>query len=484
MILKNEYFLRISRSVGAEALGQSLNIGMRIILIPLFISAWGAEAYGEWLILTAVVAWFSLGDFGGQLYYVNRLTEEWAKKSNTGFQDVFSTGISVFLTSAVVIFSFSVAAIYFLPLEGWLNLKTISPGELNTITLLMVFRLLIALPIGLLQGIYRAIGFQGTSVMYSNMMLLIQFLASIYALLQGASMIWLALIEVAPFLLILPIILWDLKRRLPKEFELSNLSRASYSVFRESISPSIHFLALQLSMGMMIQGVILVIANVLGPIEVAIFSSMRIVANVMSRFMGMIANAAWPEVTKLAAAHSNLRLFQLFKIVQMLTLYFGACYLFLITNYGKELFEWWLRGGLTFDFWVMYFLVCQVLLGALVTWGSNILMATNNHEEFVRWQLVINLCTLVATYIGCLQFGMIGGVILLIATQFLPQAYLVYKMQLKNKFHLIAKNFLRTLIFAIVMLPIFLNIWSAIVVILLLTIYLVKQIKLSMQIAS
>jgi O-antigen/teichoic acid export membrane protein len=132
----------------------------------------------------------------------------------------------------------------------------------------------------------------------------------------------------------------------------------------------------------------------------------------------------------------------------------------------------------------MYFLVCQVLLGALVTWGSNILMATNNHEEFVRWQLVINLCTLVATYIGCLQFGMIGGVILLIATQFLPQAYLVYKMQLKNKFHLIAKNFLRTLIFAIVMLPIFLNIWSAIVVILLLTIYLVKQIKLSMQIAS
>lgn len=484
MLLKNEYFRRISHSVGAETLGQALNVVMRVILVPLFISAWGAEAYGEWLILTAVVAWFSLGDFGGQLYYVNRLTEEWAKKNNRGFQEVFSTGLSVFLVSSFIIFLFSVAGIYFLPVEGWSKLKTISPWELNAIVLLMVFRFLIALPIGLFQGVYRAIGLQGTSVMYSNMMLLIQFLASTYALLQGATMIWLALIEVVPFLLVLLVIIWDLNRRMPKEFQVTNIRGASYSVFRESISPSIHFLVLQVSMGLLIQGVILVIANVLGPIEVAIFSSMRIVANVMSRFMGMIANAAWPEVTKLAASNAGLKLLQLFKVVHMLTLYFGACYLFLIANFGSELFEWWLSGNLAFDFWVMYLLVCQVLLGALVTWGSNILMATNNHEEFVRWQLAINIGTLVATYIGCVEFGIVGGVILLTAIQFIPQALLVYKMLLKNKFDLIAKIFLRILFFAVIILPAFLHFWSAIAVILFLTIYLIRRLKLIMKIAD
>lgn len=484
MLLKNEYFHRISHSVGAETLGQFLNVVMRIVLVPLFISAWGAQAYGEWLILTAVVAWFSLGDFGGQLYYVNRLTEEWAKKNNKGFQEVFSTGLSIFLISAALIFLSSVIGIYFLPISDWLQLKTINEWELSVIILLMMFRFLIALPVGLLQGVYRAIGFQGTSVMYSNMMLLIQFIASAYALTQGASMIWLAFIEVAPFLLILLAIPWDLKRRMPKDFMITNFRSGSYVVFRDSVSPSMHFLALQLSMGMMIQGVILVIANVLGPIEVAIFSSMRIIANVMSRFMGMIANAAWPEVTKLATADASSKLSELFKIVQGLIIYFGACYLFLITNYGLELFEWWIGGNLTFDFWVMYFLVCQVLLGALVTWGSNILMATNNHEEFVRWQFVINLFTLAATYIGCTKFGMIGGVILLIATQFIPQAILVYKMQIKNDFHQIAKNFQVNLFLAVIMLPVFLNIWTAIIIILLLTIYLAMQIKITMRMLS
>jgi len=457
---------------------------MRVILVPLFIITWGAEAYGEWLILTAVIVLFSLGDFGGQLYYVNRLTEEWAKKNNAGFQEVFSTGLCVFLASFLLIFSISVAGIYALPLESWLKLKTITPWELNIIILIMVFRFLIALPIGLFQGVYRAIGLQGISVMYSNIMLLIQFLASIYALLQGASMIWLAFIEVVPYCMVLPLIILDLKRRMPKEFLLTNLRGASYLVFHKSISPSIHFLVLQLSSGLMIQGVILVIASVLGPIEVAIFSSMRIVANVMSRVMGMIANAAWPEVTKLATVHANKKLLQLFKIVQILTLYFGACYVFLIINYGSELFEWWLRGKLPFDFWVMYFLACQVLLGALVTWGSNILMATNNHEEFVRWQLAINLGALGATYIGCVEFGMVGGVILLIGAQFIPQALLVYKMQSKNKFNLISKNFLGTLILALVILPLFLHFWTAIIVITLLTIYLTRQLKLSMKVAN
>jgi O-antigen/teichoic acid export membrane protein len=315
-------------------------------------------------------------------------------------------------------------------------------------------------------------------------MILVQFLASIYALLHGASMIWLAIIEIIPFLLILLVIFWDLKRRLPKDFLLTNLRSSSCSVFHKSISPSIHFFVLQLSTGMMIQGVILVIANVLGPVAVAIFSSMRIMANVMSRFMGMIANAAWPEVTKLAAASSSIKLLQLFRIAQILFLYFGSFYLFLITSYGKVLFEWWLGDTLSFDFWLMYFLGCQVLLLSLINWGSSILMATNNHEELVRWQFVINLTALGITYIACLKFGIIGGVIFLIMSQLIPQAFFVYKILLKKKFDLIAKNFLIALIIAILLLPIFLNIWTALTVILLFTLYFVTQLKLFMRIVN
>jgi hypothetical protein len=117
---------------------------------------------------------------------------QWAKKNNCGVQEVYSTGLSVFLVSAIIIFIFSIIFILSIPLGSWLNLKIINNSELNVIILLMIFKILISLPVGLMQGIYRAIGLQGTSVMYSNLMILVQFLASIYALLHGASMIWLS----------------------------------------------------------------------------------------------------------------------------------------------------------------------------------------------------------------------------------------------------------------------------------------------------
>ncbi len=417
--------VRIMRSFGADSLGQVLNIGIRLLLVPLFLSTWGVDSYGEWLILTALAAWFSLGDLGGQLYFINRMTADWAAGKREDFQRVYSTGLLLFVVSSCLLFAAVAILLVVLPASIWLRLKFVDPELAKAILLLMALRFSISLPVGLLLGVYRAIGLQATSVMYGNLILIIQFVATALALLSGGGMLLLASLEALPFLVLIPILIWDLRRRMSNEFSLTDFNKADRSIMVSAISPSLHFLGLQLSTALMIQGSIIVIAKTLGPVEVAIFSSMRIVANVMVRFIGTISHAAWPEITRLASLGEDEKLFRLFRVVLLVALFAGLGYVVLVVNYGESLYHWWLDGKLPYDSTVMFLLSAQVVLNVMWTWGGSLLMATNRHEGYTRWQIPVNFIALSLCYFGSLNYGLLGGVAGLFAGQYFPMLFII-----------------------------------------------------------
>jgi len=465
---------RILRSFGADTLGQVLNVGIRLMLVPIFLSTWGAEAYGEWLILTAVAAWFALGDFGAQLYFINRLTTEWAAGRIDIFQRVLSTGLLLFIVFSVLLLGVALLAVLLLPITSWLELKAVDHDLVKAILLLMALRFSVSLPVGLFLGIYRAIGVQATSVMYGNLILMIQFVASALALLAGGGMLLLASLEVVPILLVSIAVIWDLRRRLPKEVRLFALANRDRAILRSAISPSLHFLGLQLSMAIIIQGSVIVVAKTLGPVEVAIFSSMRIVANAMSRFMSVLAHAAWPEITRLASLGQDEKLAKLFTIILNLSLFFGLCYIVLIVNFGHILYNWWLNNNLPYDFWVMYLLSCQVVMTILWTWGGNLLMATNHHEEYARWQFPVNLAALFLCYWGAVEFGLLGAVAGLFAGQLLPMLFIVYFLLMQKGWRQIAFSLVITSFAGLALLPMTLYFWSALLGIVLVTVFIFR----------
>ena len=96
---------RLIQGIGANFLGQIINLASRVLLVPLFLTAWGAEVYGEWLLLTSIVAYLSLTDLGGQLYIVNRLTQAYAQGDIPLFRKILHTGLSLFLIIPLVAFA-------------------------------------------------------------------------------------------------------------------------------------------------------------------------------------------------------------------------------------------------------------------------------------------------------------------------------------------------------------------------------------------
>lgn len=472
---------RVLRAVGAEVLSQGLNIGIRLLLIPLFLIAWGAPVYGEWLILTALASWFGLGDLGGQIFFVNELTSVWAVGNKDEFQKILATGMLLFLSTSTILF---LGVSFALVWPGWLfwfGLKIVSIPVAQFVLILMAFKFLVTLPLGLLLGVFRAIGSQATSVMYTNAMLAIQFIGSIIALHAGAGLKHLALLEVLPALFISFFILSSLKNRLHPDIKLFALKKADLTLMRSALLPSLHFLVIQLALAVMIQGSVIVIGKVLGPVQVAIFSTMRSVSNIVARFPAMISHSVWPELTRLHSRGEHKKLSKLFIMTLSTGFIMGLVYLVLLRGFGAAAFDLWLKNKLEYDPNAMFLMGCFVVLTTLWTLGGNLFMATNQHEHYARIQLGVNIFALLLCGIMAIKIGLSGAVAGLILGQSIPMVVVVIVL-LKQKNWVENAIGLGTISFiAIIIFPFCLNVWTggiAVIVISLIMVQTVFEVRL------
>lgn len=455
---------RILRAIGAEGVGQLLNVAVRLLLVPLFLAAWGPQKYGEWLILTAVAGWFSLADLGGQLYYINRMTEAWARDKLDEFQKIFSTGVFFFGVSSAVLMSLAAVLLAVPTIPKWLGIQSTGSDVVYWVLIIMCLRVLVSLPLGLLLGVYRATGAQATSVMYGNLMLLVQLIAGTAVLLSNGGMVLMALTEVVGLFVVSSLVIFDLRRRMPAGRRLFWPFHPQMSILRESWSPSLHFLGIQLAMAVMIQGSVIVVAKAMGPLEVVVFSIMRTIANLVSRFLGMMAHSAWPEFTRLHGQGETQGFQALFRSIFLASTLVGLLYLGLVQLFGKQLFELWLGKQLPYENQSM------LLMGALVvftnhwTLGGNLLMATNRHHDYARVQLPVNMIALSAAYLGGRWLGIEGFIGGLFFGQSVPMIVLTIWMLGRNGWWAASRYLGIQAAIVVVLLPLYLNQWSAVLV--------------------
>jgi hypothetical protein len=53
---------RLLRGLGANAYGQFVTVIVQLVGVPILLHAWGAQLYGEWLILFAIPAYLAMTD--------------------------------------------------------------------------------------------------------------------------------------------------------------------------------------------------------------------------------------------------------------------------------------------------------------------------------------------------------------------------------------------------------------------------------------
>lgn len=400
---------RMIKGLGANLVGQLLNLLSRLALPPLFLHAWGVDIYGEWLLLSSFVAYLSLSDLGGQLYVVNRLTQAHAGRDMDLFRTLLRTGLAIFLVVPAIFFLGFVLFINLYHVESIFGIVKTSHQEVLWVLIVLAFQFLFSLPHGILLGVYRAVGMYPRGVMLGNMIPLLQLVMTALLLWEQSSMLVIAGIQLVPYVLVAVVALIDLEKRFP-ELQVCSLRGVSFRLALSFVRPSLYFLIIQLAQMVSIQGSVLAVGAALGSAQVVLFGVLRTMVFSARQILGLLSHPAWPEITRLDALGEKKKLRRLFLIVFNMTMLATLAIATILHLFGNEIFRLWLGDKVPYSQSAMDMFLVYVLFNVLWTTCSHLPMALNRHASLARLSLLASVSGVALAYVGGINFGLEGAV--------------------------------------------------------------------------
>jgi O-antigen/teichoic acid export membrane protein len=420
---------RLFRGIGANFLGQLINTVSRIVLVPLFLLAWGADFYGEWLLLSSLVAYLSLTEMGAQLYIVNRMTQAYAHRDNDQFCKILHTGLALFLILPIAVFLIFVAVIGLVNPAAILHITRTSPSAVMLVLAILAFQIVVSLPQSVLLRVYFAVEMLPRGVMLGNLMQLMSLVFLAGGLWRRWGMVPIAILQLIPYGLIAGLALWDLNRKFP-QFKILSLREADFAFGLSFIKPSLHFFLIQLGQAFSLQGTVLVVGMLLGPVQVVLFSTMRTIVNLIRSFLDQLSHAAWPEMTRLDAQDDMDKFLALFRVILRTTLTAAIFFITIFHYYGGYIYHFWLRKTVPFEPPVMDLFL--IYMSQFIFWltCSHPLQATNRHHTLAKILFISSILTIGLAYLGGRHLGLPGIVLgMIVGDLILPFWFVPYLLR-------------------------------------------------------
>jgi O-antigen/teichoic acid export membrane protein len=153
---------RLARRLFGNYLLQVVNLGLRLLdqllLIPLYILAWGADLYRDWLVLTAVVWFLNSCSFGLEEYFGN----VFLRSAASGDHATLARQVRIGLFVSSLISLLVLAIVYGLLLTGGISrlfgFASIGDREAALVLVVMTLPLWCWYQTMILHGVYRAFG--------------------------------------------------------------------------------------------------------------------------------------------------------------------------------------------------------------------------------------------------------------------------------------------------------------------------------------
>ena len=438
-MIRSSYFRKLVATISSDLVGQVISMASRFVLIPVCLTSLGPQLYGEWQIIVALTSTLLFADLGGQLYYNNQITTYASKKDYQTASIYYSTGALAFFLIGIVLCVVSIITANILPLEQFLGLKYISETQVKYIFLLVFIRILISFPIGLFFGLFTAADKQATGIMFQNIVLLTQSIATFISIKFFHNIVLATALDIFCYL---PSLALAYNFYLPIVFKNNffGFSKFNVSLLITSIRPSLHFLSLQISSLFSNQGSILIISRFLGPVEVVTYTTYRLIGNTYYRLISIYLHAIWPDLTRLYALRSYRNIYRLYTYGCRIIFISSLAFYLLVAYASRPIMHLWLNDSIPYNKTLLLLVGLLASVQALNTATQNIFLSTNNHIYISKAALLISIITVSISIPLVLQQHLTGSIVALIAAQFLYTA-LIFKAAAASAFNAIVRPY-------------------------------------------
>jgi O-antigen/teichoic acid export membrane protein len=387
---------RLLANAGATTFGKILSVVVQIVSVPVLLHQWGTGLYGEWILLSTVPTYFAMSDIGFGNVAGNEMTMLVAAGKPDEALDVFQS-VSIFITSiSLAMCILFTLGIWFLPIDRWLRIHSLSLHDARLILLFLGLSALLTLQEGLFWGCFRCVGKYALGTMAKSMVMLSSFIGLVAAASLGASPLQVAMVMVL-INAIGTLSLWLLLRH-QIEWLRYGVRHAHWSTVRRLATPAISFMSFPVSNILSIQGILIVVGHVFGPVGVVTFSTARTISRSVLQALALINSSVWPEISAAFGTGSLSLVRKLHRTSCQFSILACIGFTILVTIFGNRLWSIWTLGKIETDPVLLNILLLQLVVGAFWYTSAVVPAATNNHGGIAKAILGASCLALVLAY--------------------------------------------------------------------------------------
>jgi O-antigen/teichoic acid export membrane protein len=378
---------RLTSGTTANLLRQATSIFGQLAIVPILLTHWGNQLYGEWQILAAAVTYIALLDFGMQTYVVNRMNQAYSLERMREFTRILHSALWFTLSVSFAAILIILPVMIFAPLGTWFHLQVTSRGAASLIAAFLAFQSCCSLPAGVMAGIYRAVGEYAREVSIANGYRVSVLVLTAAIALSGGGLVLVAVMQAVALVAVTLFQYQDLRRRHPDIY--IGISERDLKLAWSFVGPSSLFLLMQVSLALAFQGGTLLTGAIMGAASVAIFVTLRTLVNAISQATGAFSGTLWPEFTSLEARGDYETLRAAHRLASKFLLAFTCSAAVFLHFTARDVVAWWTNSRIVYDPRLMdAFLLLQITEGWYII--SQMLLVSSNRHQTIAFCRVLS----------------------------------------------------------------------------------------------
>jgi O-antigen/teichoic acid export membrane protein len=376
-LLEGSIRQRVLKGFGANAFGQVTAVIINLAGVPIFLHYWGAQLYGEWLILFAIPAYLSMTDLGFSQAAANDMTASVARGHRAEALGVFqSVGVLVVAVAGTGLLIVS-TLIALVPPDRWFSFETMSSLDVRWVLWLLVAETLVRMAEGQSHAGFRAVGQYAFHVSIYHFTSLLQHTVMWCMAITGFGPVAAALSYLTVRVIVTPTVgVLLVKRHTWLRF---GVGRASTAELRRLARPALGNIVSPLAQAFSIQGVLLVVAAAQGPLAAVVFSSLRTLTRSALQLVLAVSHAAEPEFAGSYGGSTTSHHQGFYQQVLRAGFWLALGASLILASLGGWILEIWTHGKIAMDRGLFFALLVSAVLTSLWYPALGILKAVNQH---------------------------------------------------------------------------------------------------------
>lgn len=401
-------YVRLMQATLASLAGRGISIGITFFSVPLTIGYLGAERYGVWMTISAMLAWLTLADLGMGNGLTNAISEAYGKEQPELAQVYVATTFWL-LVVVTLIFGCIIAACW--PWINWVTIFKVESAQAQSETppaiALAIGITLLNMPLSIVTRIYGAYQEGATA----NYWLAVGNIASLLALIvvtqtQG-GLVWLVAAFSGTLLMVtVGSAIWLFGWHKP--WLRPRISAVRYSSFWEILKTGGMFFAVQISSLLIFQTDNLIIAHYLGASQVTPYSVAWRLFSYAAILQMLIFPALWPAYAEAFARKDAVWIRRTFRINILFSVLSTLFLVLPLIFYGNFFIAIWASKDAVSSFALLLWMGSW----SLISVSMNVVACVLNASGHLQGQMIYGVTTAIVNIVLSIllvrSFGITG----------------------------------------------------------------------------